>query len=177
MKSILFLGLLTGLDNLQVTPALGLLNMAPRRRLAWAVAFGLAEALMPLIGLACGTQLHQSFEAWADKMGPVVLLLCGIAVIVMGLRKYDVAAIASSKWAIVGLPLSLSFDNLLAGFGAGAGCAPVLVSALIIGGVSTMLGLVGLYAGQAVRRWLPCSPELLSGGFLVVFGLCGLIWN
>jgi putative Mn2+ efflux pump MntP len=177
MKSILFLGLLTGLDNLQVTPALGLLNMTPRRRLAWAVAFGLAEALMPLIGLLLGTQLHQSFENWAEKIGPVVLVLCGIAVIVMALRKCDVAAVASSKWAIIGLPLSLSIDNLLAGLGMGAGGAPVLISALFIGGVSTLVGLVGLYAGLFSRRWLRGSTDLVCGGFLLLLGLCGLFWN
>lgn len=177
MKAIILLGFLTGLDNLQVTPALGILKMSTRRRLAWALMFGLAEALMPLIGLLCGHVLHQSFENWADKLGPSILVLCGITIVVMALRESDVEAVVSSKWTIVGLPLSLSIDNLLAGVGVGAGGAPIMVSAIVIGGISTTLGLVGLYAGHIIRRWLPGSPELFSGGYLVLLGLCGFFWD
>ena len=177
MKAIILLGFLTGLDNLQVTPALGILRMPHRRRLAWALMFGLAEALMPLVGLTLGYALHRSFENWADKLGPVVLVLCGITILVMALRDNDLEAVISSKWTIIGLPLSLSIDNLLAGVGVGAGGASILVSAVVIGGISTILGLVGLYAGHLIRQWLPRTPELLSGGYLVVLGVAGFFWN
>jgi putative Mn2+ efflux pump MntP len=177
MKAIILLGLLTGLDNLQVTPALGVVPMSHRRRLLWAVMFGLAEALMPLIGLGLGSALHTSFGEWAEYLGPTVLLLSGIAIIVMARRHYDIQAIVLNKWAIVGLPLLLSIDNLLAGVGLGAGGAPVIVSALVIGGFSTIIGLAGLYAGHMIRRWLPGSPELFSGGYLVLLGVSGFFWN
>ena len=177
MKAIILLGFLTGLDNLQVTPALGVIKMTMGRRLIWALMFGLAESLMPLVGLVFGQALHRSFEAWADLIGPIVLVLSGIAIIVMALRDSDIEAVVSSKWTIIGLPLSLSIDNLLAGFGVGAGGAPLLVSALFIGGISTAMGLIGLYAGHIVRRWLPGTPELFTGGYLVVLGVCGFFWH
>lgn len=177
MKAIVLLGLLTGLDNLQVTPALGLMTMTARRRLAWALMFGLAEALMPLLGLGFGFLLHRSFSTWADKFGPIMLMLCGATIVIMAFRENDLDAIVSSKWTIIGLPLSLSLDNLLAGLGVGTGGAPILVSALIIGGLSTAMGLIGLYAGHVIRRWLPGTPEFFSGGYLLLLGLCGFFGN
>jgi putative Mn2+ efflux pump MntP len=177
MKAILLLGFLTGLDNLQVTPALGVLPMSHRRRLLWALMFGLAEALMPLLGLGLGSAFHDSFGLWAENLSPIVLLLCGITVIVMSLRQRNLETLVASKWAIVLLPLSLSIDNLLAGVGLGASGAPVLVSALVIGGLSAAIGLVGLYAGHLIRRWLPGRPELFSGGYLVLLGLGSFFWS
>lgn len=177
MNTLLLLGLLTGLDNLQVTPALGLLNMSARRRFAWALAFGLAETLMPLLGLALGLSLHRSFADTAEFLGPVLLVLCGAAVVIMGLRRRDLSAVVASRWALVVLPLSLSFDNLFAGLGVGAGGASLLVSALVIGGISTAVGLVGLYAGHLVRRWIPERPELFSGGYLMLLGVGSLVWH
>ena len=173
MKTTILLGLLTGLDNLQVTPALGVLNMTSRRRLKWAIAFGLTEALMPLAGLAIGSSLHLSSQGWADKIGPVTLLLCGLAVLIMASRKWNVTAVASSKWAMVVLPLSLGIDNFFAGMGAGANGAPVIASAVIVGGISTLMALGGLFAGQFVRSFLPRSPELFAGSFLLALGICG----
>lgn len=177
MNTLLLLGLLTGLDNLQVAPALGLLNLSARRRLAWALAFGLAETLMPFLGLALGLSLHRAFADAAEFLGPVLLVLCGASVVIMGLRRRDLSAVVASRWALVVVPLSLSFDNLFAGVGAGTEGAPLLVSALVLGGVSTAVGLVGLYAGHLLRRWLPARPELFSGGYLLLLGVGGLVWH
>lgn len=177
MKTILLLGLLTGLDNLQVTPALGVMRLTTRQRLFLALMFGLAEALMPLVGLWAGSSLRDSVEGWADYVGPVVMLLCGGGIIALSLRAADLKPIFTSKWTLVLLPLSLSIDNLLAGVGLGASGAPLLLSALVVGGISAAMSLAGLYAGQFVRGWLPRRAELFSGAYLVAFGLGGLVWN
>lgn len=177
MKALIFLGILTGLDNLQVSPALGVLNMTARKRLMWAVMFGLSEALMPLLGLQLGTLLHEFHAPWAEKLGPVVLLLCGLLVILTALRKQDLESLVSSKWAMVSVPLLLSIDNLLAGVGVGATGASILTAAVVIGGISTTMCLAGLQAGHLIRRWLPGTPAFYSGGLLLVLGICGLIWD
>jgi putative Mn2+ efflux pump MntP len=177
MTAILLLGLLTGLDNLQVTPALGILKMPFRRKLLWALMFGLAEGLMPLLGIAIGHLLHHSLETWASVFGSVMLLLCGAVIVFMSLRGDDMEKVSSSKWTIIGLPLSLSIDNLLAGVAVGAAGAPMLISAVVIGGISTALGLAGLYVGHHIRRWLPGKPELFCGGYLVVLGVLSFFIN
>lgn len=179
MNTLLLLGLLTGLDNLQITPALGMLPMTARRRLAWALAFGLAETLLLLLGIALGVTMHHSFAESAEFICTVMLVLCGAFVLLMGLRRRDVSALVASRWALLLLPLSFGFDNLFAGLGTGAGGSPWLLSALVIGGVSTAVGLAGLYAGHFIRRRMPVDgrPEVLSGIYLTLLGLGGLVWN
>ena len=177
MKAIIVLGILTGLDNIQVTPALGVLRMSTQRRCFLALMFGLCEALMPVVGLMIGRTVHRTFEGVGDKLGPTVLLACGATVLFMALRSQELTQIVSSRWTLIGLPLSLSLDNLLAGVGVGAIGAPLLLSGVVIGGISTAMSLLGLYAGHCLRRWIPGKPELLSGAYLMLLGLFGLIWN
>lgn len=176
MKTLIVLGFLTGLDNLQVSPALGMMPMTTARRWMFALMFGLCEALMPLIGLCLGHSLHEAFTPIAETLGPVVMLACGAAVIIMALRQRDVSALVSSRWTLIGLPLSLSVDNLLAGLGAGASGYPLWLAAVVIGGISTALCLLGLAAGKWIGRWFPRNVELVSGSYMMLMGIA-MFWN
>ncbi len=176
MKTLMFLGLLTGLDNLQVSPAFGMMPMTTARRWMFALMFGLCEALMPLLGLCLGHSLHEAFTPIADALGPIVMLACGAAIIVLALRQRDVSALVSSRWTLIGLPLSLSVDNLLAGLGAGASGYPLWLAAVVIGGISTALCLIGLAAGKWVGRWIPRNVELVSGSYMMLMGIA-MFWN
>lgn len=174
MKTLIVLGFLTGLDNLQVTPGLGLMGMPVARRWLLALTFGLCEAGMPLLGLAFGNLLHRSFELNADKIGPVVLLVCGVLIIWLAFHEKYVQRFLASRWTLFGLPLLLSLDNLLAGIGVGATGQPLLLAAMIVGSISTAMCFLGLFIGQSVRRYIPARAELLAGAYLVVLGLAQL---
>jgi putative Mn2+ efflux pump MntP len=176
METLIVLGLLTGLDNLQVTPALGMMPMTTAKRWLFALTFGVCEALMPLAGLCIGHTLHRAFARFAETLGPVVMLGCGAAIIVMALREKDVSALVTSRWTLIGLPLSLSLDNLLAGLGVGATGHPLWLAAAVIGGISTAMCLLGLGVGKWIARWFPRNLEAVSGAYLCVLGL-GMLWN
>jgi putative Mn2+ efflux pump MntP len=55
---------------------------------------------------------------------------------------------------IFGLPLSLSFDNLLGGAGISALGYPMVPAALLIGLVSAAMSCAGLYLGGWLRRFV-----------------------
>ncbi len=180
MTAVFLLGLLVGLDNLQVGAALGLVRMSTARRWAFAGAFAFWETAMPLIGLALGHAARARVGPWAEELGIAVLGICGVLIIVMALRggpEGDEAeeSFAGSRLALAGLPLSLSFDNLAAGVGLGSLGFPVIASALILGLVSGSLCALGLFAGAYFRRWVPARPELLSGAFLLVLAAFRLL--
>lgn len=180
MTAVLLLGLLVGLDNLQVGAALGLVRMSAARRWAFAGAFALCETVMPLAGLALGravADLSSSWAGpWAEGIGVAVLALCGLSIIVLSLRGNDAdEKIAGSRLALAGLPLSLSLDNLAAGVGLGSLGFPVVASALVIGVVSGSLCAVGLFAGTQLRRWMPKRAELWSGVYLLVLAVARLL--
>lgn len=176
MTGVFLLGLLVGLDNLQVGAALGLVRMSAARRWAFAAVFAFCETAMPLAGLALGQAARARAGAWADGIGIAVLALCGLLIVVVALRGGDDAeALAGSRLALAGLPLSLSFDNLAAGVGLGSLGFPVVASALIIGLASGSLCALGLFAGARVRRWAPKRAELWSGVYLLALAAVRLL--
>lgn len=171
MSAILLLGLALGLDNLQVGAALGLLQVSKKRRWAIALAFGACETLMPLVGLLLGRWLGEFLGPFTELVGTVVLGLAGLLIIVMSLYERDASELAGSGIALLGLPVSLSLDNLLAGVGLGTLGHPVLWSALMIGAMSTLLCAIGLFFGGWLRQRLPWRAELVGGMGLLVLSV------
>ena len=181
LGTLLLLGLLAGLDNLQVGAGLGLAGMRPARRLALAAAFLLCETGTPLAGLAFGRLVQRIAGPLAEGIGSAVLALCGAVIVAAALSGREDEAAARNRQrsvdgplVLVALPLSLSCDNLFVGLGLGSLGFPVAVSALVIGGISGGLGCAGLFAGARLRRFVPARAELLSllsGAYLVALAL------
>jgi len=175
MTAVFLLGILVGLDNFQVGAGLGLVRMSPARRWAFAAVFALCETAMPLAGLALGRAVSNVAGPWAEGIGIAVLGICGLLIVLLSLRGKEVEALAGGGFALAGLPLSLSFDNLAAGVGLGSLGFPVIASALIIGLVSGSLCAVGLFAGARLRRWIPERAELWSGVYLLALAAVRLL--
>jgi manganese efflux pump family protein len=167
MTAVFLLGILVGLDNLEVGAGIGLVPMRTARRLGIALSCFVCETGMPLLGLALGHRLRGLAGAWAEGIGIAVLALCGLVILVLALREEGAESLAEGSFALVGLPLALSFDNLAAGVGLGSLGHPVVASALILGGVSGSLCALGLFAGGWLRRWIPKRAELLAGLYLL----------
>ena len=175
MSAILLLGLVLGLDNLQVGAALGLLQVSRRRRWAIALSFGVCETVMPLLGLLLGRWLGGFLGHLTEVFGAAVLALSGLLIIFMSWRERDASEVAGGGLALLGLPVSLSLDNLLAGLGLGALGHPVLWSALAIGAMSTCLCATGLFFGGWLRQRIPGRAELVGGMGLLVLSVLRLL--
>jgi putative Mn2+ efflux pump MntP len=169
MLEVAAFGVLAGLDNLQVSAALGVSRPRRARLLGLAAAFAACEALMPLAGLAIGGTLRRTVPA-LEAAGPAVLLLCGAAILLHALREGDAREVVEGRW-MMGLPLTLSLDNLFAGVGLGSAGYPVLASAVIVGAISGGMCLAGLFAGAWLRRWVPGRAEVWSGAFLIALAI------
>ena len=168
---VVVVGLLVGLDNLQVGAALGLAGVDSRRRWLAAGAFALCETVMPLVGLMLGQGARRLVGDFGEWLGIAALGLCGVAILVAARRGEETCEkrlLVERRSTLILLPLSLSFDNLLAGFSFGALGFPVLVTALMIGALSGTLCAVGLFGGHRARRLVPEWTEVASGAFLLV---------
>lgn len=172
MLEVAAFGVLAGLDNLHVSAALGISRPRRGRLLALAAAFAACEALMPLAGLAAGGALRRALPA-LQAVGPLVLLACGAAILLLAVREGDARPVVEGGW-MLGLPLTLSLDNLLAGVGLGSAGYPAVASALVVGAISGAMCVAGLAAGASLRRWAPGRAEVWSGAFLVVLALVSL---
>lgn len=172
MKLIL-LGLLAGIDNLQVAGALAVAPLTRQRRALLALSFALCETASPLVGYVVAHQFRQRLGVSFEGIAPFVVVACGVAIVGLALRgdDDDVARLVNSRWTIIGLPLSLSFDNFFIGISVGSLGYPPVAAALTIGATSALLCVAGIVGGARLARLIPKRPELVSGGALIVIAL------
>lgn len=168
---VLLLGVLAGLDNVQVCSSLGLLALERGRVHLLAACFGASEVLAALAGMLLGHGVSASVAGIADRAGPMLVLACGAALLVMAWRRARLGQPVEAPLFVFGLPLTLSLDNLAAGAGIGLSQAPLLSSALAIGCISGAMSCLGLYGGAWVRRFLPARSELLVGACLCLLSI------
>jgi putative Mn2+ efflux pump MntP len=168
MTRLLLLGLLAGIDNLQVAAALSVAPLSRTRRWLLAMAFSICEISSPLIGVFLADVLRRRFHLSFDGIGPFVVIACGLAIVWLAVRKKDDAeTLINSRWTLIGLPLSLSLDNLLIGVSVTTLGYPPALGALVIGATSASLCVAGIMAGARISRLIPERAELVSGLALI----------
>ena len=155
MMRLLLLGVLAGIDNLQVAAALSVAPLTRGRRALLAVSFTVCEMATPLIGFFFAHWLRSRVGVSFDAAAPLVVIACGAVVLWLAVREKDVEPVVNSNWTIIGLPLSLSLDNLLIGVSAGTFGYPPAIAALTIGGTSAALCLFGIAGGTRIRHLIP----------------------
>lgn len=180
----MIIGVLAGVDNFRAGLGLGALSIDPLRRKQMMLYFLMFESMMPTLGLLAGNYIGESTTAdhLANFIGCAILGSLGIYVILNSTlkrkeeKKEKEKKVLRSYWIIIGLPLSLRFDNLVAGTGLGVLGFPILLSAIIIGGVSGLVSITGLRIGAAVRKKLDSEKtDFVSGVFLLAIALFSLV--
>jgi putative Mn2+ efflux pump MntP len=168
--SLLILGLVLSLDNFRLAIALGAFKLSWRRALRIAVVFGLWDAFSPLVGLLVGRYFGEEIGEAADFLGPIVLLVFGLYLVIRSLQT-EAPEDLDERWVLLGIPLSLSLDNLLAGTGLGMLGFPPVFTAAVFGTMTVLMTFVGLQLGGAVARFIPIRSDLLSGAGLSIMAV------
>ena len=174
MVTLLLLGFALSLDSFRVSLGLGTLKLSRLRQFQIVIAFGVCDAVAPLIGLLIGKSLLEFIGPWVEHLGP--LLLCAYGVYVIYIAQRFAASEAreageTGRWMVLGVPLSLSLDNLVAGTSLGMIGFPLLISVMVIGVMSALLSFVGLWLGRTAVRLLPVKIELIGGVVLIFIAL------
>jgi len=172
---ILALGFVLSLDNFRVSIALGTVPFGLKRAVQVALTFGLWDAIMPLVGLLIGRQIGESVGDIADLVGAAVLGGYGLYLVISALRNPEPDEL-DHPWALFGIPLTLSLDNLFAGASLGiVGLSPWF-SAAVFGVMTAVLSLVGLRLGRAAARLMRIRSDLLSGVTLIIAAAALPLW-
>jgi putative Mn2+ efflux pump MntP len=164
---VLVLGFVLSLDNFRVSVALGTVPFSMKRAVQVALTFGLWDAIMPLLGLLIGNQIGEAVGDVADLVGAAALGSYGLYLVVSSLRNPEPDEL-DHPWALFGIPLTLSLDNLFAGASLGIlGLSPWF-SAGVFGVVTAVMSLVGLQLGRAAAGLIRIRPDLLAGVTLIM---------
>lgn len=170
MIALLVLGFTLSLDNFRASIALGTLPFNRIRAVQVALTFGLWDGLAPLVGAVIGHYLGRAIGPIADYVGPAAMAAYGLFLLVRALRTEGPDEI-DHPWALFGIPLSLSLDNLLAGTSLGLlGFSPV-VAAVTFAAITAVLSFVGLHIGRLIGHLIRVRSDLLSGIALIVMAI------
>lgn len=164
---ILVLGFVLSLDNFRVSIALGTVPFGLKRAAQVALTFGLWDAIMPLVGLLVGRRIGEFVGGVADLVGAAALGGYGLYLVISALRNPEPDEL-DQPWALFGIPLTLSLDNLFAGASLGLlGLSPWF-SAAVFGAMTAVMSLIGLRLGRAAARLIRIRSDLLSGITLII---------
>jgi len=175
MITLLLLGFALSLDSFRVSLGLGTLKLSRLRQLQIVIAFGVCDAVAPLIGLLIGKSLLEIIGPWVEHLGPLLLCAYGVYVIYIAKRCAGTETGETDRWMVLGLPLSLSLDNLIAGTTLGMIGFPILLSVTIIGVMSSLFSLAGLRLGKTAVNLLRFRADLIGGVVLIFIALTFVI--
>jgi manganese efflux pump family protein len=165
--NLLILGLTLSLDNFRTAIALGALRLGWRRAVEVALLFGFWDGVAPVVGILIGRYWSQTIGSTAEYVGAIALGAYGLYLVGRAWRSPAPGEL-DQRWALLGLPLPLSADNVVAGTSLGLlGFSPWL-AAPIFGAITAVMALVGLQVGRVAAQAIRIRPELLTGVSLVV---------
>jgi len=160
------------MSNFAASIAIGLSGVDHVLRVRIALAFGLFEAGMPVIGLLIGRQLSGTLGAQAHWVAGGVLAAVGVYTILGAIGSdggQPVPADAGLARLLV-LAAGLSVDNLIVGFALGTYDVSVVLAIALITTLSVGFSLIGLELGARLGARIEHLSELLGGVVLVAVG-------
>lgn len=134
-----------------------------------ALAFGVAQGVMPLIGWGLGTAFAGWIEAVDHWIAFGLLSLLGLNMI-RAARKGTQATGRLAGWALFAAAIATSIDAAVAGITLPLLGVPVLLAGAMIGGVTAALCLIAAFGGVHLGRHLGSRAELAGGIVLIALG-------
>ena len=165
--SLLILGFTLSLDNFRTAVTLGGLRLDWRRSAEVALVFGLCDGLAPLVGIVVGRYWGETIGETGEYVGAIGLGLYGLYLLVKAWRT-EAPEEMDRPWAVFGLIVPLSADNIVAGTSLGLlGVSPWLAP-LVFGVTTALMAFVGLQLGRAAVGVIRIRPDFVTGAALVV---------
>lgn len=168
--SLLVLGFTLSLDNFRTAVVLGGIRLSWRRSLQVAAVFGFWDGLAPLVGILVGDYLGEKIGSTADYVGAAALAAYGLFLVIQAWRTPEPEE-PDQRWALFGLPVPLSLDNVVAGTSLGLlGFSPWLAPPLF-GVITALMTVAGLQLGRVLARFIKIRSDLVTGVALVVMAI------
>jgi putative Mn2+ efflux pump MntP len=165
--SLFVLGFTLSLDNFRTAVALGAIQSTWRRSVQVAAMFGICDGVAVLVGVLVGQYWSDAMGSTAELIGAIVLGAYGLFLIVRAWLTPEPEGL-DGPWAVCGLLVPLSADNVAAGTSLGLLGVSLWVAPAVFGLITAVMALLGLQLGRAVASVVRIRPDLLTGIALVV---------
>ncbi|MBE5780228.1 MAG: manganese efflux pump [Clostridiales bacterium] len=147
--------------------------LAPKA-LRMGLAFGLSQAIMPLLGYFAGMTVVAYIQHIDHYVVFLLLGFVGGKMLMDGIRSDDDCAVRTDAFALgpmTLLAIATSIDALAVGIGFAAVSADIWLSAAIIGVVTFSLCYMGVYFGKRLGCAFQKKAVILGGIVLILIGL------
>ena len=175
----ILLGIGLAMDAFSVSLANGLNEPAMKRGRMCAIAgvFGAFQAVMPLLGWVCVhtiVTIFKAFERFIPWIALLLLAYIGVKMILEGIKEKgdgkDGEALGKGTLFVQGVATSI--DALSVGFAIAEHTTVMAVtSALIIGAVTFVICMCGLFLGRKFGTRMSGKASVFGGIILVLIGL------
>ncbi len=178
--STLFIALSLAADCFAVSlgGSCGLLNLRYIRVFRTAMAFGLAQAIMPTLGWLAGRMVNTYIAGYDHWIVFGLLTIVGGRMIweAFQSKEGEKAGLDITRgWLLFTLAVATSIDALAVGLSLAFLETHILLAALIIGLVAFLMSNLGFYVGRKVGGVLGRWAKLIGGLILIGIGLRVLI--
>lgn len=171
MIALLLLAVALAMDAFAVSLCQGAAVRNAGQALKIALAFGIAQGLMPLIGWALGIAFSSWFAAVDHWIAFILLAGIGAKMIHEGRSEKDEETKpALTGMALVAAAVATSIDAAAAGVTLPALGVDVMTACAIIGAVTFILCLIGAMGGAKLGSRLGNRAEILGGVVLIGLG-------
>ena len=172
------LGVGLAMDAFSVSVATGLAqpDMEKGRRLGIPAVFGIFQFLMPLIGWLCVHTVVEHFRSFEKLIPWIALVLLGYIggkMLYEGLKgAAEPSSVISGFKSLMIMGVATSIDALSVGFTiADYGIAEAVLCSAIIGAVTFVICLAGIFLGRKIGTRLAGKAGIIGGIILIAIGL------
>lgn len=170
---IILLGLGLAMDAFAVSVCKGMAiqKLTLKKALIIGLWFGVAQAVMPILGFILGVQFREIIESFDHWIAFALLLFIGGKMIWEGVRNQEEGEDDSLRFSkMFLLAVATSIDALAVGITFAFLKVEVFSSSAIIGGLTLLCCVAGCYVGRFFGNKLKNKAEIAGGIVLVLIG-------
>lgn len=170
---IIAIGLAMDAFAVSITSGFTEKNLKVNGAIKIALFFGFFQAFMPLLGWGLGLKFVKYFENYDHWIAFFILSFIGIKMIYEGFKieKCEIEKKCMSLKTLVILSIATSIDAFAVGVTFSLLNVNIVYPALIIGIITFLLSLLGVYIGKKLGCFLEKKMEILGGIVLIAIGI------
>jgi len=179
---IVLIALALSADAFAVSVSLGLSesNIKPKHALLPGLYFGIFQAVMPVIGYFAGKLFADSVEQYDHWVAFALLVFLGLKTVAGALREKDEKQEEKTEnpfkhSKLLVFALATSIDALAVGITFAVAGTNILEPAIVIGVITCVLSMIGVYIGAAFGSKFKKKAEIAGGIMLILMGIRFLI--
>lgn len=172
--SIIIIAVGLAMDAFAVSVARGIamIRFQVSQAITIAFFFGLFQAIMPVGGWFSGTGLRDVISGIDHWVALGLLSMVGVKMMYDALRHHRAPAHRPLNMAtLLGLAIATSIDAFAVGMSLSFLNVPIVLPAVIIGAVTLVLSLCGVYVGNRLGHFFERKIELIGGILLILIGI------